>query len=154
MWYISLNFKHQHSKEALSAIHLYYTHDTLYFFNSQMLECLKEEIENMRPPSDALENFRLLLVGPVGSGKSSFCNTVASVFRGRITQRAMVGESNNSVTTTVSSYLFILSLRWCYSCVFECRLWHNDLVTAWWKNERDETVQWRHHSDLHVLWLF
>ena len=86
---------------------------THFFFNSQMLECLKEEIENMRPPSDALENFRLLLVGPVGSGKSSFCNTVASVFRGRITQRAMVGESNNSVTTTVSSYLFILSLRWC-----------------------------------------
>jgi len=86
---------------------------THFFFNSQMLECLKEEIENMRPPSDALENFRLLLVGPVGSGKSSFCNTVASVFRGRITQRAMVGESNNSVTTTVSGYSFILSLRWC-----------------------------------------
>ena len=55
----------------------------------------------MRPPSDALENFRLLLVGPVGSGKSSFCNTVASVFRGRITQRAMVGEGAHSVTTAV-----------------------------------------------------
>jgi len=69
-----------------------------------MLERLKEEIQNMRPPSDALENFRLLLVGPVGSGKSSFCNTVASVFRGRITQRAMVGESDHGVTTAVRNY--------------------------------------------------
>ena len=71
------------------------------YYVLQLLERLKEEIENMRPPSDALENFRLLLVGPVGSGKSSFCNTVASVFRGRITRRAMVGVGAHSVTTAV-----------------------------------------------------
>jgi len=75
----------------------------------------------MRPPSEALENFRLLLVGPVGSGKSSFCNTVASVFRGRITQKAMVGESIHSVTTVVSGHfvpalgLVLCLVAYCYS---------------------------------------
>jgi len=68
-----------------------------------MLGQLKEEVENLRP-SDSVDNFRLLLVGPVGSGKSSFINTVASVFRGRITQRAMVGENVHSVTTAVSRH--------------------------------------------------
>jgi len=49
-----------------------------------------------------MENFRLLLIGPAGSGKSSFCNTVASVFRGRITQRSAARESPQIVTTKVS----------------------------------------------------
>jgi len=68
----------------------------------------------MRPPSDALENFRLLLVGPVGSGKSSFCNTVASVFRGRITRRAMVGVGAHSVTTAVSDVRPMSSCKLCH----------------------------------------
>ena len=69
-----------------------------------MLGQLKEEVENLRPPSDSVDNFRLLLVGPVGSGKSSFINTVASAFRGRITQRAMVGKSTHGVTTAVGHH--------------------------------------------------
>ena len=79
---------------------MYISSMVLYIY--QLLRRLKEEIENMRPPADNLENFRLLLVGPVGSGKSSFFNTVASVFRGRITQGAMVGEGTHSVTTAVN----------------------------------------------------
>jgi len=75
----------------------------------QALKRLKEEIEVLRPPSDDVENFRLLLVGPVGSGKTSFCNTIASVFRGRITQRAIAGESAHSLTAEVK--------RRCAMCV-------------------------------------
>ncbi|KAH3798649.1 hypothetical protein DPMN_152251 [Dreissena polymorpha] len=48
-----------------------------------------------------LQDYRILLIGPVGAGKSSFCNTVNSVFRGRMTQRAICGEGPHSITTAV-----------------------------------------------------
>ncbi|WAR31642.1 IF44L-like protein [Mya arenaria] len=54
-------------------------------------------------------NFRLLLIGPVGSGKSSFCNTVTSVFRDRITQRAICGKAAHSITSVYHPYTIKIS---------------------------------------------
>ncbi|WAR31590.1 IFI44-like protein, partial [Mya arenaria] len=68
-------------------------------------ENLRKEIEALSPPEDSkVSEFRILLLGPVGSGKSSFCNTVTSVFRGRITQRSIVGDSIHSVTTSYKPF--------------------------------------------------
>ena len=44
---------------------------------------------------------RVLLLGPVGSGKSSFISSVQSVFSGRVLNRAMVGSSTTGFTKKV-----------------------------------------------------
>lgn len=44
---------------------------------------------------------RILMIGPVGAGKSSFYNTINSIFRGRITQKAGSGCAEQSLTTAV-----------------------------------------------------
>lgn len=48
------------------------------------------------------EAARVLLLGPVGSGKSSFISSVQSVFNGRVTNRAMVGSFSTSFTKKVT----------------------------------------------------
>ncbi|WAR31645.1 IF44L-like protein, partial [Mya arenaria] len=67
--------------------------------NEKFLRDLTEELEKMSPVIETLDAYRILLLGPVGSGKSSFCNTVTSAFRGRITQRAICGSGDRSKTT-------------------------------------------------------
>lgn len=47
---------------------------------------------------------RILIIGPVGAGKSSFFNTVASVFRGYVsTDQAASGSAEQSITSQVRS---------------------------------------------------
>ncbi|XP_052759942.1 interferon-induced protein 44-like [Mya arenaria] len=73
--------------------------------NDKLLDQLKEEIATFKPQSDLdLTDIRVLLLGPVGTGKSSFYNTVNSVFRGRISQRARCGTSAHSITTAYKPY--------------------------------------------------
>ncbi|XP_052788181.1 interferon-induced protein 44-like [Mya arenaria] len=73
-------------------------------WNEKFLCELTKEMENMSPVIETLNAYRILLLGPVGSGKSSFCNTLTSVFRGRITQRAICGSGNRSTTTLYQPY--------------------------------------------------
>ncbi|XP_056447222.1 interferon-induced protein 44-like [Gadus chalcogrammus] len=47
---------------------------------------------------------RVLLLGPVGSGKSSFISSVQSVFSGRVLNRAMVGSSTTGFTKKLQSF--------------------------------------------------
>ena len=69
----------------------------------QTLEDLKSEIENFTPPKQVqVPQARILVIGPVGAGKSSFFNTVASIFRGRVTRQASSGSAENSITSQVS----------------------------------------------------
>ncbi|WAR31618.1 IF44L-like protein [Mya arenaria] len=69
----------------------------------ELEESLKSSVSSMRPASEMkVPDFRILLLGPVGSGKSSFCNTVTSVYRGRITQRAICGKAKHSITSMAS----------------------------------------------------
>ncbi|XP_060559569.1 interferon-induced protein 44-like [Ruditapes philippinarum] len=49
------------------------------------------------------------MTGPVGAGKSSFFNTIDSIYRGRITQRAGSGSSEHSLTTAFVPYSIEIS---------------------------------------------
>ncbi|KAG5276467.1 hypothetical protein AALO_G00132380 [Alosa alosa] len=55
-----------------------------------------ETIRSYAPAPDSVPAARVLLVGPVGVGKSSFINSIQSVFYGRVVNRTMVGTSLNS----------------------------------------------------------
>ncbi|XP_047199177.1 interferon-induced protein 44-like isoform X2 [Hippoglossus stenolepis] len=59
---------------------------------------LMETVSSYTPSSEEVTQARVLLLGPVGSGKSSFISSVHSVFNGRVTIRAMVGSSSTCFT--------------------------------------------------------
>ncbi|XP_054459379.1 interferon-induced protein 44 isoform X2 [Anoplopoma fimbria] len=59
---------------------------------------LMKTVSSYRPGSGEVTQAQVLLLGPVGSGKSSFTSSVQSVFNGRVTNRAMVGSSSTSFT--------------------------------------------------------
>lgn len=61
-----------------------------------------QDILAYRPGIKAVPQARILLVGPVGAGKSSFFNSINSAFRGNMTCQAISGTSDKSVTTQVS----------------------------------------------------
>lgn len=61
-----------------------------------------EDILKYRPGIRAVPQARILLMGLVGAGKSSFFNSVNSMFRGRMTCQAIAGTADKSVTTQVS----------------------------------------------------
>ncbi|XP_011613345.1 interferon-induced protein 44-like [Takifugu rubripes] len=69
---------------------------------------LMKNISSYKP--SCTEAARVLLLGPVGSGKSSFISSVQSVFNGRVTNRAMVGSFSISFTKKLQFYK-IRSLR-------------------------------------------
>lgn len=68
----------------------------------QDLEELKNETDSYSPPHGlGVKSANILLLGPVGAGKSSFFNTIASVFRGHVTGQAMCGSAEQSITSKV-----------------------------------------------------
>ena len=72
------------------------------------MDILRSEIERFCPPRKVqVPESKILLIGPVGAGKSSFFNTIASVFRGRVTSQAPSGSAEHSITSQVC--LFPLS---------------------------------------------
>uniref|UniRef100_A0A3P9MB95 TLDc domain-containing protein n=1 Tax=Oryzias latipes TaxID=8090 RepID=A0A3P9MB95_ORYLA len=68
---------------------------------------LMERIEYYKPSISSVSEARVLLVGPVGAGKSSFFNSFKSIFKGHITSQATPGTSSTSVTTLFRSYSVI-----------------------------------------------
>ncbi|XP_030582979.1 interferon-induced protein 44-like isoform X2 [Archocentrus centrarchus] len=65
---------------------------------------LMETISSYRPSCEEVPQARVLLLGPVSSGKSSFISSVQSVFNGRVTNRAMVGSCSTSFTKKLQSF--------------------------------------------------
>lgn len=64
---------------------------------------LKEEIENYKPLEQLkIQQTKILLIGQIGAGKSSFFNTVNSIFRGYVTSQACSGTAEHSLTTQVN----------------------------------------------------
>ncbi|XP_053376735.1 interferon-induced protein 44-like [Mercenaria mercenaria] len=74
-------------------------------WNKRFLHELTEDIVSFKPiPNLDVTEARILMIGPVGAGKSSFYNTINSIFRGRITQRANSGSAEQSLTTAYTPY--------------------------------------------------
>ncbi|OWF39882.1 Interferon-induced protein 44-like [Mizuhopecten yessoensis] len=67
---------------------------------------IKEKVATYKPlPGLDLQQRRILLVGQVGAGKSSYFNTVNSIFRGHISSQANVGTTEqHSLTTSYRMY--------------------------------------------------
>ncbi|XP_072430887.1 interferon-induced protein 44-like [Chiloscyllium punctatum] len=63
-------------------------------------------IMEYQPYASSVSKARVLLIGPVGGGKSSFVNSVNSVLRGHVTNRTLVGSGPRSTTTLYSTYSF------------------------------------------------
>lgn len=58
-----------------------------------------ESVRSFTPACESATEARVLLIGPVGAGKSSFISSVQSVFSGRVINRAMVGSSSSTSFT-------------------------------------------------------
>ncbi|KAM6912138.1 interferon-induced protein 44-like [Xenentodon cancila] len=65
---------------------------------------LKEVIIDYKSNIKTVHQVRVLLVGPVGAGKSSFFNSINSAFRGNMTSQAIAGTAGRSVTTQFRTY--------------------------------------------------
>uniref|UniRef100_G3NYX4 Si:ch211-197g15.10 n=1 Tax=Gasterosteus aculeatus TaxID=69293 RepID=G3NYX4_GASAC len=66
-----------------------------------------EMMESIRlhcSPSNSVAQVRVLLIGPVGAGKSSFFNSINSVFKGYVSNQAIAGCSTNSLTKQFRTY--------------------------------------------------
>uniref|UniRef100_A0A674J9T6 TLDc domain-containing protein n=1 Tax=Terrapene triunguis TaxID=2587831 RepID=A0A674J9T6_9SAUR len=57
------------------------------------------EIRSYKPYLNSVPQIRILVLGPIGAGKSSFFNSVNSVFRGYVTSQAIAGSDNTSYRT-------------------------------------------------------
>ncbi|XP_034557258.1 interferon-induced protein 44-like [Notolabrus celidotus] len=73
-------------------------------WESQKRTELMEKIRTNKPLISSVSKVRVLLVGSVGAGKSSFFNSINSVFRGHVTGQAMAGCSSTSLTTQFRTY--------------------------------------------------
>ena len=83
---------------------------------------MKAEIETHRIVGEAgIKNINVLLVGEISSGKSSFFNTVESVFAGHVRTRADTGTDDTSLTKKVRLHFltqlcFVMTRAYCF-CV-------------------------------------
>ncbi|TDH08692.1 hypothetical protein EPR50_G00100860 [Perca flavescens] len=73
-------------------------------WESEKKKELMETIKTYKPTVSSVPQARVLLIGPVGAGKSSFFNSINSVFRGHVTSQAIAGSSTTSLTTKFRTY--------------------------------------------------
>ncbi|XP_034306975.2 interferon-induced protein 44-like isoform X2 [Magallana gigas] len=74
-------------------------------FNAETANKLKEELVDYGPDSKTgVTAANILLIGQIGAGKSSFFNSVNSIFRGKITNKARSGSFEHSLTTVYRKY--------------------------------------------------
>ncbi|XP_070765711.1 interferon-induced protein 44-like [Enoplosus armatus] len=75
-------------------------------WENEMRTKMMDSIKTYSPMSSSvdLSQVRVLLIGPVGAGKSSFFNSISSVFRGHVTNQAIAGCSTSSLTTQFRTY--------------------------------------------------
>ncbi|XP_022300546.2 interferon-induced protein 44-like [Crassostrea virginica] len=96
-------------------------------WSEQKMEDIKENLLAYKPVSETNATAaNILLLGQIGAGKSSFFNSVNSIFRGKITSKACSGSFEHSVTTMYRQYKIkdhssgkFLNFRLCDSRGFE-----------------------------------
>lgn len=67
---------------------------------------IEESMRNLTPSNPDIGHLRILLHGPVGTGKSSFINSLNSVFQHRVITRVKTAPSSaTSCTTKVSNFM-------------------------------------------------
>ena len=104
---------------------------------------LMESIKSYKPSVSSVSQVRVLLIGPFGAGKSSFFNSINSVFRGHVTSQAMSGSSTTSLTTQVSSWHFMIST---------CADWFENVFPALSPSCDLPLFHFVRHSFAHSLW--
>lgn len=63
---------------------------------------MKRDVEEYTPLEETgVEQVKVLLTGQVKAGKSSFINTIISIFKGTISSQAPSGSTGKSLTTKV-----------------------------------------------------
>ncbi|KAG2461692.1 interferon-induced protein 44-like [Polypterus senegalus] len=65
---------------------------------------LLERIRNYKTLTESVEEPRILLIGQIGAGKSSFFNSVNSIFRGHVMLQAIAGYGDTSVSKQYRTY--------------------------------------------------
>ncbi|KAH3817363.1 interferon-induced protein 44-like [Dreissena polymorpha] len=71
-------------------------------WTEKYLKTLTEDIVSFKPSCElGLSDIRILMLGTVGTGKSSFYNTINSAFKGRISHNAPCGVASNGITIAV-----------------------------------------------------
>ncbi|XP_042272802.1 interferon-induced protein 44-like isoform X6 [Thunnus maccoyii] len=73
-------------------------------WESEKRKELMDSIRSYKPVVSSVSQCRVLLIGAVGAGKSSFFNSINSVFRGHIINQANTGSSTTSLTTQFRTY--------------------------------------------------
>lgn len=74
-------------------------------FDNKYLQDLKREVEEYTPLEESgVEQVKVLLTGQVKAGKSSFINTIISIFKGKISSQAPSGSTGKSMTTKFRNY--------------------------------------------------
>lgn len=74
-------------------------------WSSQSFQELKEFVANYKPLEEMkIPEVNILLIGQVGAGKSSFLNTINSIFKGGISSRACTGSAENSLTKSFEKF--------------------------------------------------
>ncbi|XP_059203469.1 interferon-induced protein 44-like [Centropristis striata] len=73
-------------------------------WESEKRKELMESVKVFKPTVSSVSQVRVLLIGQVGAGKSSFFNSINSVFKGHVTSQAIAGSSTTSLTTRYRTY--------------------------------------------------
>ncbi|XP_048851295.1 interferon-induced protein 44-like isoform X1 [Brienomyrus brachyistius] len=65
---------------------------------------LKQFLHDYKPTIDSMPQARILLIGQIKAGKSSFFNSINSIFHGNITSQAGAGAMKSSLTLKYRTY--------------------------------------------------
>ncbi|XP_077627210.1 interferon-induced protein 44 [Crocuta crocuta] len=71
---------------------------------TDLRQSLLSDMKMYKPYRNLVPQVRILLLGPTGAGKSSFFNSVKSVFRGHVTHQALVGSDTTGVSDKYRTY--------------------------------------------------
>ncbi|XP_066121060.1 interferon-induced protein 44 isoform X1 [Saccopteryx bilineata] len=71
---------------------------------NELRESLLSAVRTYKPYRDLVRQVRILLLGPIGAGKSSFFNSVKSAFHGHVTHQAVVGSSRTGMSKQYRTY--------------------------------------------------